>query len=44
MYCRWYEKKMEDLAEHEQERCYQDGQECFECPCLIYEEEEEVNI
>lgn len=34
-YCRWYEKRLEDVAEHEQEQCNENGQNCMECPDLI---------
>lgn len=33
-YCRWYEKRLEDVAEHEQEQCYENGQDCMNCPEL----------
>lgn len=26
-FCRWYEKDMEDITEHEQEQCEENGQE-----------------
>ena len=38
MFCRWYEKDMENLAEHEQEQCNENGQDCGNCPDLIEKE------
>ena len=37
-YCRWYEKPMRELAEHEQEQCTENGQQCDKCPDLILKE------
>lgn len=31
-FCRWYGKDMEDVTEHEQEQCEENGQDCRECP------------
>lgn len=28
-YCRWWDRKLEDVTEHEQERCEENGQECW---------------
>ncbi len=42
-FCRWYEKDMENIAEHEQERCKEYGQECYDCPDLIIKGAEEEN-
>ena len=39
-YCRWYEKPMRELAEHEQEQCAENGQKCEDCPDLILQEKE----
>lgn len=39
-FCRWYEKDMKDLSEHEQEQCAENGQDCSECPDLIIKEQE----
>lgn len=30
-YCRWYEKNMENVTEHEQEQCEEIGRDCKEC-------------
>lgn len=38
---RWYEKDMEDITEHEQEQCEENGQDCRECPDLMIKEQEE---
>ena len=27
-FCRWYGKDMEDVTEHEQEQCEENGQDC----------------
>lgn len=37
-YCRWYDKKLEDVAEHEQEQCKENGQCCTDCTDLISKE------
>lgn len=37
-YCRWYEKTMKSLTEHEQEQCAENGQLCDGCPDLILKE------
>lgn len=34
-FCRWYGKDMEDVTEHEQEQCEENGQDCRECPDLV---------
>lgn len=39
-FCRWYEKNMEKLTEHEQEQCKENGQDCCECPDLVIKEQE----
>ena len=33
--CRWYDKQFEDVSEHEQEQCEENGQDCRTCPDLI---------
>lgn len=33
-YCRWYEKEMRDVTEHERQQCEENGQDCNECPDL----------
>ena len=33
-YCRWYDKDIERLAEHEQEECEKIGLDCDDCPNL----------
>ena len=41
-YCRWYEKDLRDVSEHEQEKCYVDaGLECTRCQELVIGEEDE---
>lgn len=32
---------MEDVTEHEQEQCEENGQNCTECPDLVIKEQEE---
>ena len=39
-FCRWYGKDMEDVTEHEQEQCEENGQDCRECPYLMIKEQE----
>ncbi len=34
-YCRWYDKTLKDVAEHEQEQCYMNGKQCMDCDDLI---------
>lgn len=34
-FCRWYDKQFEDVSEHEQEQCEENGQDCRTCPDLI---------
>ena len=40
-YCRWYEKDMENLSEHEQQQCEENGQNCCRCPDLIVKDKKE---
>jgi hypothetical protein len=40
-FCRWYGKDMEEVTEHEQEQCEENGQDCCECPDLVIKEQEE---
>lgn len=40
-FCRWYEKDMKNLTEHEQEQCKENGQNCFDCPDLAEKRNEE---
>lgn len=40
-FCRWYEKDMEKLTEHEQQQCEENGQNCCECPDLIVKDKKE---
>ncbi len=47
MYCELYNKKVEDLNEHEAEQCYEIHGNCFdfdppECECFKMISEEEV--
>lgn len=37
-FCRWYDKQFEDVSEHEQEQCEENGQDCRTCPDLICSE------
>lgn len=39
-FCRWYGKDMEDVTEHEQEQCEENGQDCRECPDLMIKEQQ----
>lgn len=39
-FCRWYGKDMEDVTEHEQEQCEENGQDCREYPDLVTKEQE----
>lgn len=34
-FCRWYDKQFENVSEHEQEQCKENGQDCGTCPDLI---------
>lgn len=34
-FCRWHEKEMRDLTEHEQQQCEESGQHCDQCPDLV---------
>lgn len=43
-FCRWYDKDMEDVTEHEQERCWEKGQYCFECCDFVRKEQEKGEI
>ena len=36
-FCRWYGKDMEDVTEHEQEQCAENGQNCID---LVIKEQE----
>lgn len=38
-FCRWYEKQFEEVSEHEQEQCEENGQDCRTCPDLITDSE-----
>ena len=35
MYCEWYGKDKESLTECEQEQCWEERENCIECPFLI---------
>ena len=39
-FCRWYDKQFEDVSEHEQEQCEENGQDCRTCPDLIADSKE----
>lgn len=43
-YCRWHNKKMEDVTEHEQEQCEESGQNCKGCPDLTLKECDEEEL
>ena len=45
-YCRWYDKEMRDVTEHEQEQCAENGQDCSNCPDVVLKnaDNEEENI
>ena len=48
-YCRWYGKKMENLAEWQQDACEENGQMCFyddgrRCQDLLESEEENEEL
>lgn len=36
-YCRWHEKPLREVAEHEQEQCYKNGMYCDGCDNLVVE-------
>lgn len=40
-YCRWYDKDMKELTEHEQEKCKENRQDCCECPDLVIKNTQE---
>lgn len=40
-YCRWYDKDLRDVTEHEQEECEKNGQDCRDCPELKAKKEEQ---
>jgi len=37
-YCRWHQKTMRELTEHEQENCETYGMKCEDCQDLIMRE------
>lgn len=39
-YCRWYEKKLEDVTEQEQYQCEENGQDCADCPDRVLKDNE----
>ena len=41
-FCRWYEKDMEKLTEHEQEYCKENGQDCCKCSDLVIKEQKKA--
>ncbi len=43
-YCRWYGQKMSDVADHEQEECWENGQDCAVCPDLVSKEIDEEDL
>ncbi len=40
-YCRWFNKFLVDVKEHEMEQCTESKQDCNECSSLSFEEKEE---
>ncbi len=34
-YCRWHDKPLIKVAEHEQEWCYEKGMQCEDCDNLV---------
>lgn len=40
-YCRWYDKRLADVFEWEQEQCLKNGLDCGDCPDLICKEDSE---
>lgn len=34
-YCRWHDKTLRSVAEHEQEMCWMSGRQCMDCDDLI---------
>ncbi len=40
-YCRWHEKYMRELTEHEQGQCEKYDWDCRECPYMIGRERKE---
>lgn len=38
-YCNWHRKKLADVAEHEQEQCWEQGWKCEDCPYFGEKEE-----
>lgn len=43
-FCRWYGKDMEDVTEHEQEQCAENGQNCIECPDLVIKDRRQQDM
>lgn len=37
-YCEWYDKKIQDLTEHEEEQCEENGQDCADCPDRVFKD------
>ena len=40
LFCRWYEKPLKDISEHEAAMCLENGQGCYDCPDAIIREKE----
>lgn len=40
-YCRWYDKRLADVFEWEQEQCLKNGLDCGDCPDLICKDDSE---
>lgn len=37
-YCRWHDKFLRDVAEQEQDSCYEKNMNCDDCPDRIWKE------
>lgn len=43
-FCRWYDKQFENVSEHEQEQCKENGQDCRTCSDLITDSEQAAAV
>ncbi len=43
-YCEWYDKKLADVFEHEQEECSGNGNYCGDCQSLTSKECDEEEL
>lgn len=39
-YCKWHDKKTQDVAEYEQEQCWDYGWDCRDCPYYVDSEDD----